>query len=91
MPQIRRSLSKIRSAFEGSSRESQLLAALTLPFVTVAVISLSRVLKDVFLSVIPDGVASLAAVGFLVGVGLMTAAFAALFFWVRTGGFRVFA
>lgn len=69
----------------------QLLALLLTPFFLVAAIGFAKVIHEVILEFLPDAVASIQAVIFLSGTTLVIGTLTATFFWVKTGGFGLFA
>lgn len=73
------------------ARRDQLLALLLTPFFLVAAIGLAKVIHITILEFLPDAVGSIGAVVFLAGTVLVIGTLAATFFWVKTGGFGLFA
>ena len=75
----------------GTARESQIYAAVVLPFFIVFAIVVAGIVNTILLDLIPDTVAALNALRFLLGTLLVIATGAAAILWVRTGGFGLFA
>lgn len=76
----------------GTSRASQLLAALTLPFFIVAAMASAVVAKEVVLGLLPAVVTpAIGLITFLLGTTLLVITMVLCFVWVRTGGFGLYA
>lgn len=79
------------TAPSGTPREAQIYAAVLLPFFIVFSIVVAKVANNLLLEIIPDTIAALSALRFLLGSIILILTGAAWIIWVRTGGFGLFA
>lgn len=75
----------------GQLRTAQWLAVVLLPVFLIAAFAVAVALREVVNSFLPDAIDSISAVGLFIGALLLIGVFAMAFFWVRTGGFGLFA